>query len=126
MPNLSISNFLELFMAVMLAWASVNVILSVIRLNRTYELTPSRFIYPADCKPELCRDPAGFIRFMTPRLWIFGLLGLALCALLLLSEFTDLLSGLPFWFSNGVSLILFLPIFLWYVIFINKAAKRFW
>ena len=126
MPNLSLSNYLVLFMSIMLGWASINVILSVIRLNRTYELMPSRFIYPANCKPELCLDPAGFIRFMTPRLWGFGLLGLVVCAFLLLNEFTDLLSGLPSWFSSGVSLFLFLPIFVWYVIFINKAANRFW
>ena len=126
MPQLSLSNTLVLMMAAMLGWACVNAILGAIRLNRSYELIPSKFIYPANCSPERCLDAVGFIRFITPRLWIFGLLGLALCVGLLINEFTDLLSFLPGWFSEGASLFLFIPIFVWYVIFISKAAKRFW
>ena len=76
MPQMDTSNVLVLVMAAMLTWVSVNVILGVVRLNRTYELIPNKFIYPANCKPDLCVDPVGFIRFMTPRLWGFGILGL--------------------------------------------------
>ena len=126
MPQLSMSNYLVLIMAGMLVWVSVNAILGVIRLNRSYELIPNKFIYPSNCSPELCQDPAGFIRFITPRLWAFGLVGLALAAFIVVNEFTGLLSGLPAWFSNGVSLFMFLPIFVWYIAFISKAAKRFW
>jgi hypothetical protein len=126
MPELSSSNILVLILTAMLAWASVNVLIAVVRLNRTYELSPSRYIYPANCKPELCLDPAGFIRFMTPRLWAFGLLGLLICVIYVVNEFTDLLAFLPDWISRGAALFLFIPLFVWYVIFINKAAKRFW
>lgn len=126
MPELSMSNYLVLMMAAMLLWVSFQAIRGAIQLNRTYELIPSRFIYPANCKPELCLDPAGFIRFITPRLWGFGLVGFALCALMLANEFWGILSFLPAWFADGASLFLFLPVFAWYIVFINKAAKRFW
>ncbi|MBO4418751.1 MAG: hypothetical protein J5789_02875 [Oscillospiraceae bacterium] len=126
MPELSPSNLLVLLMTAMLVWVSVNVLISTIRINRTYELVPNRFIYPANCKPELCQDPAGFIRFMTPRLIGFGVLGLLLSVFFVVNEMTGLLAALPAWFSEGAALFLFVPLFVWYVIFINKAAKRFW
>ena len=126
MPQLSMSNYLVLIMALMLAWICVKAIAAAVRLNRTYELFPNKILYPANCRPEDCQDPAGFIRFMVPRLWIFGLAGIALSVFLILNEFTGLLASFPTWFSQGASLFLFLPLFVWYIAFINKAAKRFW
>ena len=126
MPELSSSNVLVLLMTAMLVWVSVNVLISIVRLNRTYEFDSNRFIYPANCKPELCQDLAGFIRFITPRLIAFGVLGLVLAVFFVLNEMTELFSSFPTWFTNGAALFLFVPLFVWYVIFINKAAKRFW
>lgn len=126
MQELSSSNALVLLMAAMLVWVCVNILISAVRLNRACRLIPSRFIYPSNCKPELCRDVLGFIRFITPRLIVFGLLGLLLAVFFVVNEMTGLLSALPAWFSDGVALFLFVPLFVWYVIFINKAAKRFW
>lgn len=126
MQELSSSNALVLLMAAMLVWVCVNILISAVRLNRACQLIPSRFIYPSNCKPELCRDVLGFIRFITPRLVVFGLLGLLLAVFFVVNEMTGLLSALPAWFSDGVALFLFVPLFVWYVIFINKAAKRFW
>ena len=78
MPQLTTSNYLVLLMAGMLVWVSVNVLIAIVRLNRTYELTPNRFIYPGNCKPERCQDLVGFVGFITPRLAAFGVLGLLL------------------------------------------------
>ena len=99
MPELSSSNVLVLLMTAMLVWVSVNVLLAVIRMIRSYELVPNRFIYPANCKPELCLDPLGFIRFISPRLIAFGVLGLLLSVFMVVNEMTGLLSALPDWFS---------------------------
>ena len=126
MQELSSSNLLTLIMTAMLVWVSCNVLTAVIRLNRTYELIPNRILYPANCKPELCQDPAGFIRFITPRMVVFGVLGLLLAVFFVLNEMTALFSAFPAWFTNGAALFLFVPLFVWYIIFINKAAKRFW
>ncbi len=121
-----LSNLLVLALAGMLAWLSVNILLSVYKLNKSYELSPNRFIYPANCKPELCQDVAGFIGFITPRLVIFGVLGLLVTGFYLVNELTAVFSFLPAWFAKGLSYFLFVPLFIWYVIFINKAAKKFW
>ena len=126
MPELSPSNMLVLLMAAMMVWVSFNILAAAVRLNRSYELIPNRFIYPANCKPELCMDPAGVLRFLPPRLIGFGVLGLLLAVFFVVNELTGLLSALPAWFSDGAALFLFVPLFIWYVIFINKAAKRFW
>ncbi len=126
MQKLDYSNLFVLILAGMLVWISVNVLISILRLNKSYEMTPNRFIYPASCKPEACHDVAGFIAFMTPRLVAFGVLGLLIAAFFVVSEFTPVFSFLPDWFTKGAGFFLFLPLFIWYMIFINKAAKRFW
>ena len=119
-------SLLTLIMAAMLIWVSVKAIWGVLRLNRTFELNPDPLLYPANCKPELCLDPAGFIRFITPRLWGFGLLGAALSVFLVLREALGWFEGPLGWAAGLVPLGLFLLIFGWYIIFINKAARRFW
>lgn len=126
MPQFTPSNLMVFLLTGMLVWLSVNVLLAAIRLRRSYELAPSRFIYPANCPPELCQDQLGFIRFICPRLILFGVLGLLISVFMVVNELTGLLAALPDWISNGASLFLFVPLIIWYVIFINKAAKRFW
>lgn len=126
MQELSASNLLVLALAAMYIWLCVNVLISVVRLNRSYDLRQGRYLHPANCPPERCRDVTGFIRFATPRFVLFAVLGLLLSVFYLVNELTGLLSALPDWLSNGAALFLFIPLFIWYVIFINKAAKRFW
>ena len=105
---------------------SLYMLIGVIRINRTYVLIPNRFLYPAKRKPADCQDVTGFIGFITPRLAIFSVVGLLLSALMLIGQLTDLFAGMPSWFSDGTWRFLLLPLFLWYIIFINKAAGRFW
>ena len=126
MNELDYSNFLALILAAMLAWVCVNILLSIYKLNKSYEMNPNRFIYPANCKPEDCRDVVGFVGFMTPRLVAFGVLGLLMSAFFVVNELTDFFNFLPNWFTKGAVFFLFVPLFVWYVVFINKAAKRFW
>lgn len=117
---------MSLLMAALLLWMGVSILLAIRRLNRSYDLSANRFIYPANCRPEDCRDVAGFVRFMTPRFLTFAVLCLLLGALLLLLGLTKIGEALPSWVSTWAPLFLFLPLFVWYVVFINKAAKRFW
>lgn len=130
MQGASSFHWLMLAMAAMLLWAGLSVLRAALRLRRSYELVPNRFLYPANCPPELCRDPAGFVAFICPRQLAFGGGCLGLALLLTLQEltglFAGLLAGLPGWLSNGAPLLLFVPLFVWYTVFINKAAKRFW
>ena len=126
MPNLSLSSVLSLAVAGLLIWAGVSILIGLKRINETYELTPNRFIYPSNFKPEKCKDPAGFIGFITPRLRVFALLSLVLSVLLILQSVTKVFSFLPDWLENRASSLLFIPLFIWYVIVINKAAKQYW
>lgn len=124
--TLNSNQMLALLIVVILAWASISVLVAVRKLNRTYQMEANRFLYPASCKPECCKDIAGFVRFITPRMVGFGVTGLVLCVFLLCSEIFGLLSFLPEWLSKRSAFVLFLPLFIWYAVFINKAAKRFW
>lgn len=126
MQELSYADLFGLILAVMLVWISVSILISIIKMNKTYVLEASRFIFPASCKPDDCKDVAGFIGFMTPRFVIFCILCLLFAVFLLLLELTTVFDWVPNWFNNGSALFLFLPVFIWYVIFINKAAKKFW
>ena len=81
---------------------------------------------PALESAEDCKDIAGLIAFLTPRFVIFCVLCLLLAAFLLLVELTTIFDWLPGWLHNASSLFFFLPLFVWYIVFINKAAKRFW
>lgn len=126
MQSLSPYNYLVIVMAGILVWVSLRILIGVVRLNRTYELIPNRFVYPAKRKPQDCQDVAGFIGFITPRLVIFSVLGLLLSALMLVSQLPGLKAGLPSWFSDGAWRFLLVFLFFWYIIFINKAARQYW
>ena len=126
MSQIIYSKITALFLAAMLVFTSVNILIAVIRMNKTYILLPSRFLYPANCKPESCRDIAGFIAFITPRLIAYVILALLIAVLFILFEMTDLFAATPNWLKKGIPFFLFLPLFVWYIVFINKAAKRFW
>lgn len=126
MENLSYSDILVLILAAMLIWISANVLISIIKLNKTLDMKAGRYIYPASCKPEQCKDPQGFLAFITPRLVGFGVLGLLIAAFILVNGLTDVFASLPNWFKNGAAFFFFIPLFIWYVYFINKAAKKFW
>lgn len=120
------STLFGLLLAALLVWVAVSILIAIIRINKTYVLTPNRFLYPANFKPEDCKDIAGLIAFLTPRFVIFCVLCLLLAAFLLLMELTTIFDWLPGWLHNASSLFFFLPLFVWYIVFINKAAKRFW
>ena len=126
MTDFSLSSVLNIAVAGLLIWAGISILIGLKRINETFQLVPNRFIYPANFKPEKCKDPAGFIGFITPRLRAFALLCLLLSVLLILQSVTNLFSFLPDWVGKRVSSLLFIPLFIWYVIVINKAAKQYW
>ena len=126
MPQIGINSMLYIAVAGFLIWAGISILLAVKRINDTYVLSPNRLIYPANYKPELCKDPAGCIAFITPRIIIFAVAALLISCLLILQGFTGFLTFLPDWLESRIAILLFIPFFIWYVIFINKAAKAFW
>ena len=65
-------NTLDLFLLLTLLAVAVYSLYLVIRLRRTRELFPSRFLYPGNCEPEDCIDPDGFIDYILPRLTLLS------------------------------------------------------
>ena len=120
----SLSNLVGIMMTITMLWAGGFAIYSVIRLQREYLLFDNPIIYPAQCKPKDCKDVGGFIEFMSPRLWIFGIGCVLVGIVMLLSQAMQVLV-LPNWGDYLLLGVGFL-IIVWYMIVISRAAKRFW
>ena len=93
-------HLLTVMLLAMLIWAGSYAIYTAIRLQREYTLFDNKFLYPANCKPGDCTDVVGFISYILPRLWILGLLCLAVAVIMALVNFTGALSFLPTWFVS--------------------------
>ncbi len=70
---------------------------------------------------ENCKDPKGYIRYMSPRLFIFSLIGTIFGAINLYGTYT----GIPqeAWFV--IIIILFVNI-IWFAFVLHQSVKRFW
>ena len=119
-------HLLTVMLLAMLIWAGSYAIYTAIRLQREYTLFDNKFLYPANCKPGDCTDVVGFISYILPRLWILGLLCLAVAVIMALVNFTGALSFLPTWFVSYVLPFLGFCIFAWYIVVNARAAKKFW
>ena len=120
----SLSNLVGVMMTITMLWAGGYAIYSVIRLQRDYILFDNSIIYPAQCKPRDCKDVGGFIAFMAPRLWIFGILCAVIGLVMLLSQALRVLV-LPDW-GDYALLGAGLAVIVWYMVVINRASKKFW
>ena len=125
MNDLNISGTLDLLMVAMMVWVGGLALYTAIRLQRDYVLFDSKILYSTDCNPRDCRDDAGFIAFMVPRLWIFGLVMILLGVLIVLSTVTHLIA-IPDWLRYYAVPALALGDFAWYIFVLRQAAARFW
>ena len=116
-------SMLELLLVGMLVISGGYALYTVIRLHVTQYLFPNRFLYPSNCKPEDCTDVGGFIKYIVPRLLIFGIACLLLGSFLALSWFAGLFT-LPKWLDY-VMPFLGIGIFAWYIVIQNKVYKLF-
>ncbi len=116
---------LNLMLVGMLGWAGIYAVYTAIKLNREYYLFPNRFLYPANCSPDACTDVTGFISFILPRLWILGILCLALAALMTVVDLMQIFV-LPYWISTYLLPFSGFAVFAWYISVNARSAKRFW
>ena len=123
--GMSTSSLMGALVALMLLWLGGYCIYTVIRLNRTYELFPSKILYLANARAQDCKDDLGFIRFMSPRLIIFGILCILVAGLRIILSFTQLIR-VPDWFNSLGMILIYLPVIVWYILIINRAYKKFW
>ncbi len=116
---------LNIMLVGMLGWAGIYAVYTAIRLNREYYLFPNRFLYPANCPPDACKDVVGFISFILPRLWILGILCLVLAVGMALVNLAKLIP-LPDWCRLYVLPFAGFFVFAWYISVNARSAKKFW
>lgn len=114
-----------MFLAILI-YSGFYALFTAFRLWRKYTLFDNKILYPANCSPGDCKDVGGFIAFMLPRLWILGLVCLALAAVMLLANKMTVLSFLPNWFVRFGIPALGIAVFVWYISVNARSAKRFW
>ena len=115
----------DLIMAAMLLWAGGNAAYCAFRIQRACQLIDNRYLYPGNCKPELCQDVVGFILFIVPRLWVLGVICLLMGLATLVLRFTTWVT-VPDWINYGLIPGIGVGAFLWYVTVQHRAAKKFW
>ena len=121
-------DMLNIFMIGMLLFVGGFGIYTAIRLLRERILFKSRFLYPANCNPEECLDPAGFINFITPHMLAVSIFSLVLgigLALIIYAPFIVLPPEL-FWVQLILIPALGICALAWFMFIQNRAHKRFW
>lgn len=90
--------------------------------RRWTALRKNPFLYPVGLSPEDCLDPKGFLRFIRPRVLVFGVLCLTGSAALAVSRFA--LPELD-WLETGsfCLVLLAMAVYGWQI---RQAGKRFW
>ncbi len=109
---------IDLFLAAVGAYA----IFTGVDTKRWAELKQNKILYPSNVRPEACAAWKGFLRFMRPALLIFGAGWLVCGVLSLLGTFV---LGESAWLPTLV-FCLFLFSAAFYVLRMNRAARRFW
>jgi hypothetical protein len=122
----SINETLTILLLAMLIWAGGYAVYTAFRLSRERVLFDNKFLYPANCSPDGCKDANGFIAFILPRLWILGLVCLGLAAVTVLANYTTALGFLPVWFVRYGIPVLGFAVFVWYITVNARSSKQFW
>lgn len=118
-------SFWDLIMLAILIWAGGYALYSAIRLKKEYYLYDNRLLYPGKCDPAACTDPSAFIEYIFPRILGLGIAVLIFAAMYAIVNYTDILPSAD-WFGYLVMPVTGVAIFVWYILMINKAAKKFW
>lgn len=119
-----LSGMMSLFLVVTLIGAGVYSLYSVIKLKKEGYLFPNRLLYPGNCAPEDCLDEVGFMNYIAPRISIFGIGCIVFGVLVALDEYVGF--GMAPWISTFALSGLGILMFIWYIIVLNKASKRYW
>ncbi len=118
----SMSEMLNVLLLVMLLGFGAYGIYTYIRLRRTYEMFPNKFMYPGNCKPEECLDPDGFLDYIMPRVLILSVLMLV-CGL---AYGVYYVMKLDLFWVDIASMVVPVAILIWYAVAQRKASKLYW
>lgn len=86
------------------------------------ELRANKFIYPNGCTLENCQEPQAFLRYMRPRVLLFGVLCLLTAVTFLCGTYVPQCPRWMLWITLalGVSAVAL------YVFNIRRVGARFW
>lgn len=97
-------------------------IMTFIKLRIAGRLIPNGLLVPKDKTPKDCEDEAGYLRYMSPRLLILGIVTALFGAVSLLNDYLK-------FYNMTISLILTGVAFVtvvWYGVCNYRANKRHW
>lgn len=118
----SMFDFLDALLQISFLAGGVYSLFTGIQMARWDKLRDSKFIYPTNCKPADCTDPAGFRGFIRPRLLLFGVFCLLTAVCSFFASFVPASPGWLVWaaFGLGVGAVAL------YASAIRRAYTRFW
>lgn len=97
-----------------------------VRIRREWQLFDNKLMLPGNCTAADCADPDGFLEFMSPKLFAFGI-AVFLLGLGYLPEVLNLpLPDLLFRVIDITLTVLSLGAFVAFILIQRKAAKLFW
>lgn len=122
----------ELYFDILTLICSCYVLYTVIKLRMQGKLFPNQLLIPRGSEIEECLDEDGYIAYVTPRLWILGLVVLAL-GLFCMADgqwhisqaLFPAIEKIEFIVSEGC-IVLSLVALIWYMFCWSKAKKLFW
>lgn len=97
-----------------------------IRLRREWYLIDNKFLLPGNCTAADCKDPDGFLEYISPKLLIFGIALIVFGLLYLPGFFNAPMPALLADILNIAMPVLGFGIFVCFIILQAKAAKLFW
>lgn len=121
--SLEMIDMLDVLLMVMLFGCGIYSIYTAIKLRRSYFLEPNKILYPANCKPEDCVDPDGFIEYILPRVMTCGILWLLSGIAFAVNNYVLRFEG---WLVYALTIILPVAPFVWYMFIQRKSAKEYW
>ena len=90
--------------------------------SKSKEVLDNKISCPTDCKGKDCLDPEMFIKFIQPKVLIFGI-GLLVFGGINLYVYVTKTKDM---FINIITVVLPLLLLLWYAMCVYNARKRFW
>ena len=90
--------------------------------HKNTKLPDNKLMYQPNCERRKCKDPAGYMKYIMPKVLILGILLVLIDVVI----FVDSVLELNFAPLTIALMVLPIAVLVWYVMVLRKGAKRFW
>ena len=111
----------DLIVTILLVGGGIYAIYSCLNLKKEQYLFENKILYPSNCSPDDCLDPAGFIAFIVPRMLYFGVMCILFGIFTLVTSFMEM--GTIVMIAETVAV---LAVFVYIGFMNNRSAKYYW